>query len=195
MCLGGSLCGGLWHLSWCWESRINNWVLGYVNRASSCLFAVFELDSSLLNCQRHTKKILKRCPADGVLWNILCTWFPFEMYFNLNLNSVPPAQSEPSVCHKCNEVIQQRIITALGKTWHPEHFACKDCLLPITEATFNIQAGEPVCSDCFVKLYSGTCHGCKQPILEVRPILTLSSSQVFCYVVNFFELNFNLIEI
>ncbi|EDW30578.1 GL26770 [Drosophila persimilis] len=76
-------------------------------------------------------------------------------------------QSElESICHKCNEVIAERIITALGKSWHPDHFACKDCQLPITEATFNIQSGEPVCSDCFVKNYSGTCFGCKQPILE-----------------------------
>ncbi|KAH8387822.1 hypothetical protein KR093_009714, partial [Drosophila rubida] len=76
-------------------------------------------------------------------------------------------QSEPtSVCHKCNEVIQQRIITALGKTWHPEHFACKDCGRPIKEATFHIQGEEPVCSDCFVSNYSGTCYGCKKPILE-----------------------------
>ncbi|XP_046802227.1 serine protease SP24D isoform X2 [Lucilia cuprina] len=71
-----------------------------------------------------------------------------------------------SICYKCKEVITHRIITALGKTWHPEHFACKDCQFPIEEATFNIQDGEPVCSKCFLNNYSGTCHGCKNPILE-----------------------------
>eukprot|EP00099_Drosophila_melanogaster_P001426 NP_001097003.1 uncharacterized protein Dmel_CG34325, isoform A [Drosophila melanogaster] len=73
---------------------------------------------------------------------------------------------QPSICHKCNEVIQLRIITALGKTWHPEHFVCKDCQCPITEASFNINDGQPVCSACFVSNYSGICHGCKRPILE-----------------------------
>lgn len=63
-------------------------------------------------------------------------------------------------------MITHRIITALGKTWHPEHFACKDCQQPIEESTFNIQDGQQVCSKCFEKNYSGTCEGCKQPILE-----------------------------
>lgn len=71
-----------------------------------------------------------------------------------------------SICHKCNETISQRIITAMGKTWHPEHFVCKDCNLPIEETTFNSQNGEPVCSQCFVKNYSGTCYACKQAITD-----------------------------
>uniref|UniRef100_A0A1B0A9X3 LIM zinc-binding domain-containing protein n=1 Tax=Glossina pallidipes TaxID=7398 RepID=A0A1B0A9X3_GLOPL len=90
--------------------------------------------------------------------------------------------SSESICHKCNEVITHRIITALGKTWHPEHFACKDCQQPIEEATFNIHEGEPVCSKCFLKNYSGKCHGCKQPILE-RTIKALGQTwheQCFC---------------
>ena len=87
-------------------------------------------------------------------------------------------QSE-SICNKCNEEITHRIITALGKTWHPEHFACKDCQVPIEEATFNIQDGEPVCSKCFMKNYSGTCHACKKPILEVRPQKSYSLD-VYC---------------
>lgn len=110
------------------------------------------------------------------LWNIQ-TPLRRDFHFNASfflfflLCALLSPQSEPaSICHKCNEVIQQRIITALGKTWHPEHFACKDCQKPITEATFNIQNGEPVCSDCFVRNYSGTCFGCKQPILEVSNV-------------------------
>jgi len=76
------------------------------------------------------------------------------------------ADSDSAVCFQCKESISQRIITALGKTWHPEHFACKDCKNPIEEATFNIHEGDPVCSKCFVSFHSEVCHGCKQPILE-----------------------------
>ncbi|XP_055844772.1 transforming growth factor beta-1-induced transcript 1 protein [Episyrphus balteatus] len=71
-----------------------------------------------------------------------------------------------AICHKCNEAISQRIVTALGKSWHPEHFACRECGKPIAESTFNIHEDEPVCSDCFVQKYSGTCFACKRPITE-----------------------------
>ncbi|XP_034671351.1 transforming growth factor beta-1-induced transcript 1 protein [Drosophila subobscura] len=81
----------------------------------------------------------------------------------------------PVYCYKCKQIIEQRIITALGQTWHPGHFACKDCEQPITDATFNIQDNEPVCTDCFVKNYSGTCFGCKQPIME-RTIKAMEQS-------------------
>lgn len=70
------------------------------------------------------------------------------------------------ICHKCNEAISKRVITALGKTWHPEHFLCRHCDKQIEDATFNIQDGEPVCSDCFIERYTSTCAACKKPILE-----------------------------
>lgn len=70
------------------------------------------------------------------------------------------------ICSKCNAAIQNRIVTALGKSWHPEHFVCKVCEQPITESTFNEKDGEPVCSGCFMQKYSDTCFACKQPIRE-----------------------------
>lgn len=69
-------------------------------------------------------------------------------------------------CHKCNEVITQRIITALGKSWHPEHFACRECKNPIVEATFNEKEGEPVCTNCYKLKYSDICAYCHQAITE-----------------------------
>lgn len=71
-----------------------------------------------------------------------------------------------SICFKCKEVITSRIITALGQTWHPEHFACKDCQKPISESTFHIQQDEPICSQCYVENHSCLCSGCKKPILD-----------------------------
>ncbi|XP_060650175.1 transforming growth factor beta-1-induced transcript 1 protein-like [Drosophila nasuta] len=87
-----------------------------------------------------------------------------------NLQKMSNAMSEEKekniVCHKCNEAITKRVITALGKTWHPEHFLCRHCDEQIEDATFNIQDGEPVCSKCFVERYTSTCAGCKKPIME-----------------------------
>lgn len=60
-----------------------------------------------------------------------------------------------------------QILTALGKSWHPEHFVCSQCSQPITEGSFNQRDGMPVCSPCYVAKFTDICHGCNQPILGV----------------------------
>lgn len=64
--------------------------------------------------------------------------------------------------------IHFQILTALGKSWHPEHFVCGVCSKPITEGSFNQRDGLPVCSPCYVSKYTDICHGCNQPILGVN---------------------------
>lgn len=76
-------------------------------------------------------------------------------------------QSSDVKCNKCNQVITQKILTALGKSWHPEHFVCRECGAPIKDPTFNEKDGEPVCVACFTSKYSDVCFACKQPIREV----------------------------
>lgn len=71
-----------------------------------------------------------------------------------------------TLCGRCNEAVSGRILTALGKSWHPEHFVCKVCEQPITGATFNEKNGDPVCSECFLQKFSEICFACKQPIQE-----------------------------
>lgn len=66
-----------------------------------------------------------------------------------------------------------QILTALGKSWHPEHFVCSQCSQPITEGSFNQRDGMPVCSPCYVAKFTDICHGCNQPILGVRMDLQL----------------------
>lgn len=61
----------------------------------------------------------------------------------------------------------EQTLTALGKSWHPEHFVCLVCEKPITAVTFNEREGNPVCSDCFAKKYSESCHQCHKPITGV----------------------------
>ncbi|XP_034666229.1 transforming growth factor beta-1-induced transcript 1 protein-like [Drosophila subobscura] len=100
------------------------------------------------------------------------------------MESVKPAakMNEKVLCHKCRGAINKRMITALGKTWHPEHFNCRHCDTPIDDAAFNIQGGEPVCSACFMRLYTHNCAGCKQPILE-RTVVAMGENwheECFC---------------
>lgn len=39
-----------------------------------------------------------------------------------------------------------QVLTALGKSWHPDHFVCAVCEKPIIDVTFNEKEGSPVCS-------------------------------------------------
>ncbi|KAG4065483.1 hypothetical protein HA402_009044 [Bradysia odoriphaga] len=68
------------------------------------------------------------------------------------------------LCGKCNETVTGRIITALNKSWHPDHFVCLKCDKPISGSTFNERDGSPICSDCFLQYFSEICASCKKPI-------------------------------
>jgi len=70
-----------------------------------------------------------------------------------------------TICGKCKNPIQGKTLTALGKSWHPEHFVCQVCEKPITAVTFNEREGNPVCSECYTKKYSETCAQCSKPIV------------------------------
>ncbi|XP_059617876.1 transforming growth factor beta-1-induced transcript 1 protein isoform X1 [Phlebotomus argentipes] len=80
------------------------------------------------------------------------------------------------VCGKCNNPITQNILTALGKSWHPEHFVCKVCDRPISEGSFNQKDGEPVCSGCYISKYTDVCYACKQHILSQKVIKAMDKT-------------------
>ncbi|XP_013164325.1 PREDICTED: transforming growth factor beta-1-induced transcript 1 protein-like [Papilio xuthus] len=72
----------------------------------------------------------------------------------------------PAICNSCNAVIQGRIVTALNKKWHPEHFACNTCRKPIDGSKFHQHDGGVVCVPCYAQHYSPRCHGCGDPITD-----------------------------
>ncbi|KAJ8923323.1 hypothetical protein NQ315_001881 [Exocentrus adspersus] len=76
------------------------------------------------------------------------------------------ASTEPKTCNQCKQVIQGGVLTALGKTWHPDHFICGGCKEPITESKFRTNDDKPYCTPCHIKLFAKTCHACDQPILD-----------------------------
>nr|CAD7432149.1 unnamed protein product [Timema monikensis] len=70
------------------------------------------------------------------------------------------------LCHSCQKPVTGKIISALGKTWHPEHFKCASCNEPITSDKFNQQDGKPYCEDDYANLFLKRCAECKEPIKE-----------------------------
>ena len=72
-----------------------------------------------------------------------------------------PHQSD-SVCLSCKGV------TAMGKTWHPEHFVCTHCQEEIGSRNFFERDGQPYCERDYHSLFSPRCCYCNGPILDVR---------------------------
>ena len=61
-----------------------------------------------------------------------------------------------------------QVITALGKTWHPEHFCCANCQQELGSKNFFEREGKPYCESCYHNLFSPRCAYCDGPILDVR---------------------------
>ncbi|NP_001090425.2 transforming growth factor beta-1-induced transcript 1 protein [Xenopus laevis] len=69
-------------------------------------------------------------------------------------------------CALCELPIVQNMVTALGCTWHPEHFCCKVCKKPIGEEGFHEKDGEQYCSDDYFRLFGAVCAGCTEAVKE-----------------------------
>ncbi len=68
------------------------------------------------------------------------------------------------VCNYCHQPIQGSILSALGTTWHPEHFICGACGQPIRDASFNLQDGKPYHSACYRDYLVPRCAYCGKPL-------------------------------
>jgi paxillin len=70
------------------------------------------------------------------------------------------------VCAACNKPIIGQVCTALGKTWHPEHFSCCICETQLGTQTFFERDGKPYCEEDYHDKFAPKCHGCNGPILD-----------------------------
>ncbi|XP_066840464.1 transforming growth factor beta-1-induced transcript 1 protein isoform X1 [Anser cygnoides] len=69
-------------------------------------------------------------------------------------------------CARCGQPVLHQMVTALDKTWHPEHFCCTHCGQPFGDEGFLEKDGQPYCRRDFAELFSSRCQGCGRPILE-----------------------------
>ncbi|KAJ6216529.1 hypothetical protein RDWZM_007686 [Blomia tropicalis] len=69
-------------------------------------------------------------------------------------------------CNHCSKPILDRCITALDKTWHPEHFFCAHCGKNFGDDGYHEKAGNAYCREDFFKLFAPKCVGCMQPIMD-----------------------------
>lgn len=70
-----------------------------------------------------------------------------------------------AVCAGCHTPIdQERIVYALGKQWHVEHFACAKCEQPFNGSKHYEKKGLAYCETHFNQLFGNVCFGCNQII-------------------------------
>jgi len=67
-------------------------------------------------------------------------------------------------CGHCDEVIKGQYISALGKSWHPDHFVCTECAKPFEGNQFHKHNDRPYCEKHFNELFAEACARCGQKI-------------------------------
>ncbi|NXM66583.1 FBLI1 protein, partial [Serilophus lunatus] len=69
-------------------------------------------------------------------------------------------------CAKCQGLIMERIIRALGKGFHPHCFTCAGCGRAIGAESFAVdERGDVYCVPDFYRKYAAVCSACERPIV------------------------------
>jgi len=69
-------------------------------------------------------------------------------------------------CTACDKPIVGQVVTALGRTWHPDHFVCAHCRQELGTKNFFERDGQPYCEPDYHHLFSPRCAYCNGPILD-----------------------------
>jgi len=91
-----------------------------------------------------------------------------DMLGNLqeDMNKQGIKTTQKGVCAACSKPIVGQVITALGHTWHPEHFTCSHCNQELGTKNFFERDGKPYCEQDYHHLFSPRCGYCQGPILD-----------------------------
>ncbi|KAI5646949.1 LIM domain-containing protein [Phthorimaea operculella] len=68
------------------------------------------------------------------------------------------------ICGACRRPIEERIVTALGKHWHVEHFVCAKCEKPFHGHRHYEKKGLAYCEQHYHQLFGNLCYVCNQVI-------------------------------
>ncbi|NXS23955.1 FBLI1 protein, partial [Mystacornis crossleyi] len=69
-------------------------------------------------------------------------------------------------CAKCQGLITEHIIRALGKGYHPSCFSCAACGRAIGTESFTVdEQGDVYCVPDFYRKYAAVCSACEHPIV------------------------------
>ena len=96
---------------------------------------------------------------------------------NLELNASAREIKGDLICLKCHDKLdipicsachmpidQERIVYALGKQWHVEHFACAQCEVPFNGSRHYEKRGLAYCETHYTNLFGELCFVCNKII-------------------------------
>ncbi|KAI9206418.1 uncharacterized protein BJ171DRAFT_30113 [Polychytrium aggregatum] len=90
---------------------------------------------------------------------------PQEQDAVVHEDQVATDNADMPVCDFCHSIIDDQCVTALGKTWHPEHFLCAHCKQPFEPgAGFLEHEGYAYCEKDYHNLFSMKCGRCQSVI-------------------------------
>lgn len=69
-------------------------------------------------------------------------------------------------CKSCGQPIWGEYLSALGNPWHPEHFTCAVCGLPIGGTSFHQHQGAAYHIDCYNRTLAPRCAYCGKPLVN-----------------------------
>lgn len=77
----------------------------------------------------------------------------------------------------------QKVVKALGKTWHDEHFTCSGpCKKPMSTQPFFEKEGKVYCKPDYEKLFAAKCEGCQNPITDNTIVALNAKWHKDCFV-------------
>ncbi|KAI9565909.1 putative paxillin-like isoform X1 [Daphnia sinensis] len=86
--------------------------------------------------------------------------------FRADMNKQGISATTKGCCTACEKPIVGQVVTALGRTWHPEHFVCSHCRQELGTQNFFERDGQPYCEPDYHHLFSPRCAYCNGPILD-----------------------------
>ncbi|PSN56490.1 hypothetical protein C0J52_08446 [Blattella germanica] len=69
-------------------------------------------------------------------------------------------------CAACNKPIKEKVVVALEREWHEDHFVCSSCGKKLAGANFFEKDGAPYCQSDYNNLFAPKCNYCKRPITD-----------------------------
>lgn len=75
----------------------------------------------------------------------------------------------------------------MGKQWHPACFKCTECSIKLSPDDFMEHNGKPYCRPHYYQLFAPKCHACKQPIVDVSNLKSLTNVISFNHNIKFLQ--------
>lgn len=124
----------------------------------------------MVECARCRRKIEGRCTtALGKNWHLdcfrcaACAQPLAEQFMERDGQPYHEAcfhQRFSPRCAGCHKPITGHYTTALGESWHPDHFVCAQCRKPFAGKSFYEREHKAYCENCFHGRFSPRCQIC-----------------------------------